>query len=1070
MSAKHFPKDTRPGIRERISAAPKGLKRTLALLCSAAVVAAGVPAVALSVNAGVQVTAKTTAYLNLRKGPGTDYPVIMTMPTGTEVTAKNRINPGWLYVKLKDGTLGYCSSEYLDILTDCVTTDYVNLRVSHSTSTPVICTIPKGTVLDIIDFYGKSWAYIKASSGVKGYVCTDYTTYIDSSSNLVPTNTSSQTPGQSSQTSPAKSTSTSGSTSGSKTGSTVTSGATVKLSQSNVTMQVGTNLSLTATASSGGSITWTTSDKSVAYVENSGKVYALKQGTAVIAAKDKKTGVYADCTVKVVKPGFKGLSVPDSKVILNDGDSYTVVPTTDPAGNESKVKYKSSNTSVATVSSKGVVKAVGAGSATVTCYDSSETVTAKIAVTVNAAAAAELTISGRSSTIATGKTLQLTATTNSSGTIKWSTSDSSVATVTSAGKVKGVKAGTATITAKDPLTNQKITCKITVKDPDFTAITVSPTSVSIMVGKTSTITPKTTPADKTDSVKYKSSDTSVATVTSAGIIKGVKAGSATVTCSDSTGTVKAKVKVTVTGNTPSISISKTSASVSVGSSIALTAALSDKSDVDWTTSANGVASVRNGIVSGLSAGTAVITASDSTGKVTASCTVTVKAVSTGSFGISRFSASSNVGKTLYIKGYGKNGTWTSSDTNIATVREGFVYANAPGKVAISYGDPNGSKAVCIVTVSTADAIKFTYSSPNSATVNSVVKLIAITDKNRTNVRFTVVENGYRETIYADEKKTDGNTYVWTASYRVTSAGQHNYIAYGYNGTAWSTCENGKADIWVTDKSDPTQTGLDRLRASDEVIQFIGSWEGFVSDITYDVIANNIPTIAHGYVVWEGQNFYDHLTRNEGYALLVKAVNTDSYSSRVNDMLIGEGILFNQQQFDSLVSFSYNLGTGWSYGSSLKNILLNSYGPSMSSGTVYGTVNANGGLNLRKSYTTASDVIRVLKDGEKVTLVSTTKYNGVWYKVKTSTGETGYCSGTYLNLTSTGATVRDLTYVNKNALITEMLAYHHAGGGICYYGLLYRRADELEMYFYGDYAPDGRSNKYGFPNPSCISFP
>ena len=108
--------------------------------------------------------------------------------------------------------------------------------------------------------------------------------------------------------------------------------------------------------------------------------------------------------------------------------------------------------------------------------------------------------------------------------------------------------------------------------------------------------------------------------------------------------------------------------------------------------------------------------------------------------------------------------------------------------------------------------------------------------------------------------------------------------------------------------------------------------------------------------------------------------------------------------------------------------------------------------------------------ETVTLVSTTKYNGVWYKVKTSSGQTGYCSSTYLDCSSSSTTsTRDLNYVNRNALINEMLAFHHAGGN-CYYGLLYRRADELEMFLYNDYAPDGRSNNHNFPNPYCISFP
>ena len=190
---------------------------------------------------------------------------------------------------------------------------------------------------------------------------------------------------------------------------------------------------------------------------------------------------------------------------------------------------------------------------------------------------------------------------------------------------------------------------------------------------------------------------------------------------------------------------------------------------------------------------------------------------------------------------------------------------------------------------------------------------------------------------------------------------------------------------------------------------------------------------------------------------------------INNFLINNNIRFNQQQFDALVSFSYNLGTGWTSSSDLRGILLDSYGIVSDGTTVAGTVTASSGLNLRQGATTSSAVVTVLGYNEQVTLLSTEKINGVWYKVKTASGKTGYCSGTYLRLSAGSAVARDLNYVNRNALINELLAYHHAAG-VCYYGLLYRRADELEMFLYGDYATDGRSNKHGFPNPYCISFP
>ena len=141
-------------------------------------------------------------------------------------------------------------------------------------------------------------------------------------------------------------------------------------------------------------------------------------------------------------------------------------------------------------------------------------------------------------------------------------------------------------------------------------------------------------------------------------------------------------------------------------------------------------------------------------------------------------------------------------------------------------------------------------------------------------------------------------------------------------------------------------------------------------------------MGHGYVVWDGDKFYNNITRKEGYALLVSAVNKENYTKDVNNMLISNNIKFNQQQFDALVSFSYNLGTGWSYSSNLKNILLNSYSTlsSTNNNNIQARVDVYDGLNLRERYTTNSKILDVLLPNEIVTLVDTKKYNSIWYKV------------------------------------------------------------------------------------------
>lgn len=606
-----------------------------------------------------------------------------------------------------------------------------------------------------------------------------------------------------------------------------------------------------------------------------------------------------------------------------------------------------------------------------------------------------LTISDTSYTLAKGRKFKLTVKGNV-GTVNFTSSDENVATVDESGYVRAQTVGKAVITASDSKTKQKLTCSVDVIKTEYRYIILDETEKKLEIGKSFTLTGSTIPEG--GKFSYKSSDTSVASVDKSGLVTANEAGTAVITAYDPTGVVTAECKVTVAPK-GTVTLTKTSASVSVGSSISLGLVKNPSNlPVKWTSSNTNVASVHNGLISGLSAGTAVITVSDESGKSKSSATITVTSASKGYVSLSRYSASIESGKTLYIKGY--NGyKWTTSDSNVATVWDGFITARAPGRAAISYVDGYGNKAVCVVTVTDPAPIRYGYSSPNSATLSSKITLVAITDKQHTGVYFTVKDGADPTTVQATSKVAEGDTYIWKGTYTPTKAGVFVVRAYSkYNGVL-GTCDDGKFDIYVADKPDYKTTGLSKLRASDQVIKNIGDMEGFVSTITYDSLAGNIPTLGHGVVVWEGEKFYNNLTRGEAFAWLVKTVNNDTFTSRVNEMLISNNVRFNQQQFDALVSFSYNCGTGWTYSSDLKNILLNCYGYSSSAG--------------------------------------------------------GYA--------------RDLNNVKKNALITEMLSYHHAGGN-CYYGLLYRRADELEMFLYGDYAVDGRSNKYCFPNPSCISFP
>lgn len=218
---------------------------------------------------------------------------------------------------------------------------------------------------------------------------------------------------------------------------------------------------------------------------------AEKELVKVTAALDKKTAaVYTGKTVTL-------------KATSNDKDA--------------KATFTSSNTKVATVSSTGVVKGVKAGTATITASYGNAKATCKVTVK-----APSVKFAKKTATVYKGKTATVKATLTGVSSVKYTSSNKKVATVNSkTGAVKGLKAGTVTITATSG--KLKATYKLTVKNPTFS---LTKSSATIKKGKTTIIKSKAAPAGK---VTYTSSNKKVATVTSKGVVKGIKKGKATIT-------------------------------------------------------------------------------------------------------------------------------------------------------------------------------------------------------------------------------------------------------------------------------------------------------------------------------------------------------------------------------------------------------------------------------------------------------------------------------------------------------------------------------------------------------------
>lgn len=141
------------------------------------------------------------------------------------------------------------------------------------------------------------------------------------------------------------------------------SASAAKLNKKSITLNVGKTYTL-KTAGIKGKITWSSNKKSIATVSSKGVVKAVKKGTAVVTAKYGKKKL--TCKVTVKQP-VTSIKLNKTSVTLKKGNKLTLKATVYPKNaNNRAVVWKSSNKKVATVSSKGIVKAVGNGTATIT--------------------------------------------------------------------------------------------------------------------------------------------------------------------------------------------------------------------------------------------------------------------------------------------------------------------------------------------------------------------------------------------------------------------------------------------------------------------------------------------------------------------------------------------------------------------------------------------------------------------------------------------------------------------------------------------------------------------------------
>lgn len=240
---------------------------------------------------------------------------------------------------------------------------------------------------------------------------------------------------------------------------------TVKLTATKLALKTKQSVTVRATGLAKGDYvkSWTSSKKSVATVDKNGKITATsKEGTAVITVT-LASGKTAKVTVTVKMIRTTKLTKVPKTLSLTTGKKYTLKPVVTPSNSQEKVTYKSSNTKIATVSSTGVITAKKVGKVTITVQSGKQKATVTLTVKKAPALKAIKNVPPKK-TITKGKTYTLKPQLYPSGAIAkitYTSSNKSVATVDSKGKITAKKKGTAVITVKAGKFTAK--CKVTVK-------------------------------------------------------------------------------------------------------------------------------------------------------------------------------------------------------------------------------------------------------------------------------------------------------------------------------------------------------------------------------------------------------------------------------------------------------------------------------------------------------------------------------------------------------------------------------------------------------------------------------
>ena len=1005
-----------------------------------------------SVPSTESTAAKVTEYVNVRSGPGTNYTSKTVIASGTSITVTDRSNAEWYAVKLSNGMTGYIFSQYIRLSNDsssdagsvpstestpAKTTEYVNVRSGPGTNYTSKTVIASGTSITVTDRSNSEWYAVKLSNGMTGYI---FSIYIELESG---------------------SSSGGGSSSSESVRARTTAGV-------NVRSGPGTNYSSKTVIASGTSITVTDRSNSEWYAVKlsngmTGYIYSIyiriesessSSGSSGTESTPAKTTEYVN-----VRSG-PGTNY-TSKTVIASGTSITVTDTSNPEWYA--VKLSNGMTGYIYSIYIELQSSSGGGS-------TSGGVQAKTTAGVNLRRGAGTSF-GVIRVVATGTTVTVTEATNAQW-YKVKLSDGTEGYIFTeylnviSGDIDSVKPDE----DDTPDTSGAVTARTTT---DINLRRGPGTTYGVIMVVDENVTVTVTEATNSEWYKVRLSDGTEGYF-SAQYLKIVSGDIDSVKPDDS-GDKEDE------DDGGSSDLEGTGEYLRTTTGVNLRKGPSTSTDVLTVLNSGTIVEVIDRDTQGW---VHVRTTSGRVGYVSADY-VTVYTPSGTNGSVSTTSATIAQYKTLYIEGSGSSVIWTSSDTSVARVEAGvdnqlFVYGVAPGTAKIVGKGANGKElASCTVTVTAPEAVRFAYTTPNIISAGSSFDLKAVTDTQKSSVKFEIQGVGtYETSSYTSESQGDNSVRIFSASATINTPGTYTVRAYSNSGSGYSSTYK-EFTILVVSTTDKTSTSNEARRISDEMLENIASYEGYVPGVSPDTLAGNLPTVGYGYVVAKNTSFYNNLTRTEAKAMLAETVNSGGYTSDVNYFISQNGLQMSQCQFDALVSFGYNVGSSYwrGYGSCyVRTVILNTVVPpsNLSSSNPYGGKVTSTTLTIYSDHSDSSSRVGSLSEGNSVSIIGywrddSTKH--AWYQV-TASGKTGWVRAGDVAFNNTSGLTRDLNYVDAYTFGSNLLDWHVAGGR-CYIGLYYRRLAEAKVFSYANYSEASPSsanykvNTYGYDVPTCL---